>query len=311
MTPVTLLPALALAHAVGLSQGTYTRTHDGLEASLTFTRAEVMTAAGQSEVAPWLAQLIEVNGCTVSEQRVRPAEDDGLTFYARWTCASDASAQVTLRLLGRLSPGHRHFAGEAVLSAADATFDPGRPPARGFLSLVALGVEHILSGWDHLLFLLGMVLMVTRRRDVLAVVTAFTVAHSLTLGASVLGFVSPSPRLVEPIIALSIAWVGMENLFKKQFSTRWRVAFGFGLLHGFGFAGALGDVGASVAELPRVLAGFNLGVELGQLAVLALILPVLAWARRFEFACPRLSPALSMLVVVPGVVCFVARIVDP
>lgn len=311
MTPALLLPALALAHAVGLSQGTYTRTVDGLDASMTFTRAEVTAAAAGAELTGWLGERIEVEGCTVEARRLEVAEADGVTFIARWACPVEATARVTLKVLGQLSPGHRHFVGQAVVSAADATFDPGAPPERSVPSLVALGVEHILGGWDHLLFLLGMVLMVTRRRDVLAVVTAFTVAHSLTLAACVLGFVSPSPRLVEPIIALSIAWVGVENLVKKQFSARWRVAFGFGLLHGFGFAGALGDVGAATADLPRVLLGFNVGVEVGQLAVLAVVLPVLAWARRFEVAWPKVSPALSMGIVVPGLVCFVARLVDP
>ena len=308
---LTLLPAFALAHAVGLSQGTYTRTPEELEASLTFTRAEVTTAAGEADVATWLAGLVQVDGCTPSHRQLGPAEDDGVTLTARWACPAGASATVSLNFLDQLSPGHRHFVGESVFSAKDKTFNPGTPPRRNFVSLLALGVEHILSGWDHLLFLLGMVLVVTKRREVLAVVTAFTVAHSLTLAACVLGFVSPSPRFVEPIIALSIAWVGFENVLKKQLSARWRVAFGFGLLHGFGFAGALGDVGASVAELPRVLVGFNLGVELGQLAVLALVLPLLAWARTSEVAWRRLSHALSVLIIVPGLVCFVLRVVDP
>ena len=181
-------------------------------------------------------------------------------------------------------------------------------PSSSFRGIVALGIEHILTGWDHLLFLFGMVLMATRMRAVLKVVTAFTVAHSLSLALAVVGVLAPSPRWVEPLIALSIAYVGIENLVMKDLEKRWRIAFGFGLLHGFGFAGGLQDIGASKADLPLALLGFNLGVEAGQLAVLVVLLPLLALMRRSERAWWVAKPALSALVVVPGLVWFALRL---
>jgi len=144
---------------------------------------------------------------------------------------------------------------------------------------------------------------------VLKVVTAFTLAHSLTLALGVLSVFAPSPRWVEPLIALSIAYVGIENLVVRDLEKRWRIAFGFGLLHGFGFAGGLQEIGAS-SQLPLTLLGFNLGVEAGQLAVLAALLPLLTLIRRSERRWLVAKPALSALVVVPGLVWFVTRIAE-
>jgi hydrogenase/urease accessory protein HupE len=144
----------------------------------------------------------------------------------------------------------------------------------------ALGVEHILLGFDHLVFLLGVVLIATRTRSVLLAVTAFTLAHSLTLGLSVMGAVSVSPRLVEPLIALSVAYVGLENFWRRDGAQRYRLTFAFGLVHGFGFAGALSEIGVPEGRAAAALALFNLGVEGGQLLVLAVVWPLLVWLRR-------------------------------
>ncbi len=145
-----------------------------------------------------------------------------------------------------------------------------------------LGVEHILEGIDHLLFVLGLLLIVStpsvRVLPLIQTVTAFTVAHSLTLGLATLGFVDFPSRPVEAAIALSIVflamevvrgWQGHESLTHRQ---PWLVAFGFGLLHGLGFAGALADVGLPQAEIPIALLFFNIGVEIGQLLFVAVVL---------------------------------------
>jgi hydrogenase/urease accessory protein HupE len=134
-----------------------------------------------------------------------------------------------------------------------------------------LGVAHILLGFDHLLFVLALLLIVRGWRRLLATVTAFTVAHSITLGAATLGFVSVPGPPVEATIALSIVFLASEliKVSRGQPSLTaqapWLVAFTFGLLHGFGFAGALADVGLPRAEIPLALLTFNLGVELGQI----------------------------------------------
>lgn len=146
----------------------------------------------------------------------------------------------------------------------------------------ALGVEHILLGIDHLLFVLALLLLVPNVRMLVWTVTAFTVAHSVTLAAATLGFVSVPQQPVEAVIALSILFVAMEIVHWRQGRpgiTRrwpWLVAFTFGLLHGFGFAGALSQIGLPEHAIPLALLFFNLGVEAGQLLFIAAVM--LAWA---------------------------------
>jgi hydrogenase/urease accessory protein HupE len=140
------------------------------------------------------------------------------------------------------------------------------------LSYTVLGFTHILpKGLDHILFVLGLFLLSTRNRPLLIQVTAFTVAHTVTLALAVYGVVSLPSSIVEPLIAASIAYVALENILTPQLKP-WRVwvVFGFGLLHGLGFAGALQELGLPRANLLPALASFNVGVELGQLAVIAL-----------------------------------------
>jgi hydrogenase/urease accessory protein HupE len=181
--------------------------------------------------------------------------------------------------------------------------------ARGVVpALFRLGVEHILTGYDHLLFLIAVVLVGGSLRAVLGAVTAFTLAHSVTLAVAALGVWTPRPALVEPAIALSIAYVGIENCLVRDIGHRWRLTFLFGLVHGFGFAGALREIAVSAAELPLALASFNLGVEAGQLAVLAAVLPCTAWlAGRRWFAAGGLRAA-SVGISAIGLYWFVARV---
>ena len=150
----------------------------------------------------------------------------------------------------------------------------------------ALGVEHILLGIDHLLFVLALLIIVPNLRKMVFMITAFTVAHSLTLAAATLGFVHVPQTPVEAVIALSILFVAVEIVHWKQGRegiTRkkpWVVAFLFGLLHGFGFAGALTEIGLPEHAIPLALLFFNLGVEFGQLAFVAVVLLVWSILRR-------------------------------
>jgi hydrogenase/urease accessory protein HupE len=203
----------------------------------------------------------------------------------------------------------RHLDGTRI-SAVLAPGDPplllgGAGPRRGALELfndyVVLGIEHILAGIDHLLFVLGLVLLIRERtrgvgaprlKGLLWTVTAFTLAHSLTLVGSTLGWVAlPSPP-VEAGIALSILLLARELLVLERDTLTWRapwlVAFGFGLLHGFGFAGALADVGLPADRVPLALLAFNLGVEVGQLAVVAVLMLAFVGLRRMA---ERLDPS--------------------
>ncbi len=164
---------------------------------------------------------------------------------------------------------------------------------------LGLGIEHILSGIDHLLFVLALLLLVKGWRRLVATVTAFTVAHSLTLAAATLGFVNVPQRPVEAVIALSIVFVAAElvRLQSRQASLMqrwpWAIAFTFGLLHGFGFAGALNDIGLPQQAIPLALLFFNIGVELGQLLFIAGVVTVGAMARRFMTPLPTWAPQLS------------------
>jgi hypothetical protein len=153
---------------------------------------------------------------------------------------------------------------------------------------VALGFEHILDGFDHLLFVLCLVVPIRRLRPLVAVITSFTLAHSITLIASALGL-APSalwfPPLIETLIAVSIVYMALENIIGARLERRWLIAFGFGLVHGFGFAFALREsLQFAGAHLLTSLLAFNVGVELGQLLVIGIALPVLAGLFRWVVA---------------------------
>ena len=152
------------------------------------------------------------------------------------------------------------------------------------------GIDHIVFGYDHLLFVVALVLLLSGLWTVAKAVTAFTVAHSLTLIGTTLGFLGLPQRPVESVIALSILFLAVEILKKDPDRPRlseripWLVAFGFGLLHGFGFAGALNEIGLPEGDVPTALLTFNLGVEAGQLAIVLATAGVLALLRRFAVA---------------------------
>jgi hypothetical protein len=209
-----------------------------------------------------------------------------------------------------LSPERPEF----VVSAADSH------PLRVLGRYVAEGVWHIWIGIDHIVFLLSLLVLAplqsSRQRvvhwqaatqakpvvlDVLAVVTAFTVAHSITLGLTITGWLTPPADWVEPAIAVSVVLAALNNLLGFSALKRWRLAFVFGLVHGFGFASVLLDLGLPASALLAALGGFNLGVELGQLAIVGVFLP-LAWGlRRTRFYRWVIVAGGSMAIVVLGV----------
>jgi hydrogenase/urease accessory protein HupE len=173
---------------------------------------------------------------------------------------------------------------------------------------VRLGFEHILSGWDHLLFLAALLLRGGTLRSILKIITAFTLAHSVTLAVAVLGVASLSPRIVEPVIAASIVWVAVENVRRDQPPPRrWLAGFAFGLVHGFGFATALQELSLPPWPLASALVQFNLGVEGGQALVVVAVLPFLIWLQRTRWE-PRVVRSASMCLAVVGSVWFVQRL---
>jgi HupE / UreJ protein len=175
-----------------------------------------------------------------------------------------------------------------------ATVDIDRPVATGWLDFVKLGVEHILTGYDHLLFLLALLAIARGFWSVVKIVTAFTLAHSVTLTLAALGFVRVPERIIEPLIAATIIWVALENLFAAAPDRRrWMWSFGFGLVHGLAFASALGEFELKGAALLRGLVGFNAGVEIGQLIFVAIALPLLTLMSQGRGA--QLTPRVASL----------------
>ncbi len=179
---------------------------------------------------------------------------------------------------------------------------------------VPSGIHHILIGPDHLMFLAGLLLLGGTLKHLLLVVTAFTVAHSITLSLAALGLVIPPANAIEPAIALSVVYVGADNLLVRAGGrdTRAWVAFAFGLIHGFGFANVLREMDLPGRALGWTLFSFNIGVEIGQLAVVIVAASLFAWIRsRSEAAGRRLAVAGSVVVMLAGAFWFVQRVFFP
>ncbi|MEY4698458.1 MAG: hypothetical protein RIT14_2886 [Pseudomonadota bacterium] len=183
-------------------------------------------------------------------------------------------------------------------------------PMQAFLSYVPVGFDHIVpQGLDHILFVLGLFFLSTRLSPLLWQVSAFTLAHTVTLGLGALGYVNVPASIVEPIIAASITFVAVENILTKGLS-RWRplVVFGFGLLHGLGFAAVLGEFGLPDEGFFPALIGFNLGVELGQLFVIAAAFAAVGWFWRKSWYRAMISVPASAAIAAAGAFWFVQRV---
>jgi hypothetical protein len=189
----------------------------------------------------------------------------------------------------------------------EATVDLGAGRT-GWLDFIVMGAEHILSGPDHLLFLLALLAPAKGFWPIVRIVTGFTIAHSITLSLAALGVVDVPGRIVEPLIAATIIWVALENLLAPAPSRwRWLIAAVFGLVHGLGFASGLTELGLPREAMVRALVGFNVGVELGQLAFVVVVMPPLvSLARPGRLA--RLPQILSVLVAIMGAVWLVERV---
>jgi len=328
---ILVLALPASAHTIGLSQGTWRLDGPTLTVDLVLARPEAYRLVERlGKGAEGLDGNAGIDAAITSRIDVRRAgepcpgtaidggqtESDGFWVRLRYACPdTPGTVRVDMGLLDSLGAGHRHLARvivgasqrDEVLVAGHTAFDvkPGAPKTWGFLRM---GIEHILTGFDHLVFLLGLILLGGRVRTLVGTVTAFTVAHSVTLAVAALGVFSPGSRLVEPAIAITIAYVGIENLFLKEPVGRWRIAFVLGLVHGFGFAGALADLGLQRGQLLPALVLFNVGVEVGQVAVLAVSLPIVLAARRLPFVTSRVVPAVSVGIALTGAVLFVLRV---
>lgn len=257
---------------------------------------------------------------------------DGLLLTGAWTCPRPpGTLTVRAGLVDLFPAGHTHLAHltfegprgarqtERVAQAGQASFTV-EPFAEGhaFARFFELGLEHIFTGADHLAFLLALLLLGGSLGSLVKIVTSFTVAHSLTLALAALDLFVPPPRLIEPLIALSIVAVAVENLtvlraheagaVASALRHRWLLTLGFGLVHGFGFASALRDLSLDRSELVTALVAFNVGVETGQIALVAGALPLLALLRRWRPFAARGAQAISVAVGLAGAVWVVERL---
>ncbi|MEO5923027.1 MAG: HupE/UreJ family protein [Bryobacteraceae bacterium] len=283
---------------------------------------EKLAAAQGSPVTP--AQFEEL-----FRQRVKVAFD-GATVHPAISYSvvpaidAQSAPAATIRLTGSIPAGARHFTWnfgwtfatysleirnqssqtatqwlEGGDTSAPVVWAKLAPQSGSALRYLKLGFTHIMpNGIDHMLFVLGIYFLSRRARSVLLQVSAFTLAHSITLGLSLYGLVSISPSIVEPLIALSIAYVAIENIFLSELKP-WRVAlvFAFGLLHGLGFAGALRELNLPRSEFATALIAFNVGVEAGQLAVIAVAFLLVGWyASKRDWYRSRIAIPASIMI---------------
>lgn len=270
----------------------------------------------------------------VQAREVKLAADDGQAIHMLVTFPREKSSHLSVRsaLISKLSRGHREYAvlrDEQGMLLAEGMLDvkndrlecdlhstnvvgvtnASRP--QSFSGFLKLGVEHILTGYDHLCFLLGLLIVGGSFKQILKIITAFTLAHSITLALTVMEVIQIPSRIVEPLIAVSIVYVGLENIFlKNNFRRRWLLSFGLGLVHGCGFAAALRElnVGADGGGIMIPLLSFNLGVELGQLAIAAIVVPIIWKLKNQPKFSLRFAPACSVLVAMAGAYWLVQRV---
>ncbi|RCW51698.1 HupE/UreJ family protein [Paenibacillus prosopidis] len=174
-------------------------------------------------------------------------------------------------------------------------------------TFLLLGIKHILIGYDHILFLVALIVIGLSTREAIKIITSFTVAHSITLLLAAMQIVTLNSKFVESVIALSICYVALENLLAKQINYRWLATFIFGLIHGFGFASVLQEFIAGKTNLVLSVVSFNVGVELGQLMVLLIILPVLQLMRK-KLDLRRITIIASAVIFVLGLIWLVERV---
>ncbi|MCA9568905.1 MAG: HupE/UreJ family protein, partial [Myxococcales bacterium] len=255
--------------------------------------------------------------CTLSAPTSAPSGEDGTEAAAAFSCPTDGALELEATWLAELPPGHRTLVERdgrpvAWLDAQHAHIaleGGGRSAAQVALDYLGLGIEHILTGYDHLLFLAGLLIGTRTLREALAVVTGFTLAHSVTLSLAALGVVSAPAWLVEPVIALTVVLVGLENLRERPAFRRVALTCTLGLVHGLGFAGLLGELGLPKDQLLTALVSFNGGVEVGQFCVVLLVLPLLLRLRQMEGWRAQGVRWASLVVSAVGLFWFVERVV--
>jgi hydrogenase/urease accessory protein HupE len=250
--------------------------------------------------------------CEAGPVAVAP-DQDGVVARLSWSCGKvdgdlvyrstvlvdiDRAAKQVV-LIGRPTPA------QALLDAGETEIRLTAPPP-ALLAVIgryaAAGIKHIFLGYDHIAFLIAVMLWARRLWPVIKIVTAFTVAHSITLSLAALEIVVIPSSIIEPAIAASIVYVAAENFFSRDVDKRWRDTFAFGLIHGFGFASALQEFGLPAGTVVPALAAFNLGVELGQVAIVLVVIPTLIGVDRLLAASRGAGRAAPLVYTLSGII---------
>jgi hypothetical protein len=329
-----LCPAFALAHTGGII-GFATVLADGAQVRYELVLAtpavpsplatSLRLAQPQPDYAGLQARVGERVRIAAPDGACRPApaplpvrKGDNLLVTLRFLCPTVPSQLALRDDLPDLFGADYHTLANIAWQGGNAQFmfQPDRreasialtrKTAQGAASFFTLGMQHILIGFDHLLFLLALILRGGDLWSLLRIITAFTIAHSITLGLAALNIIVLPARIVEGAIALSIAYVAAENLLaKRPASHRWAVSFAFGLVHGIGFSSVLRELGLPQEGLLWTLVSFNLGVEAGQALAVVAALPLLLYLKRSKLEMPTVM-AISAVVLVAGLVLFAER----
>lgn len=321
-----LLAGTAEAHDPGLSAAELRIGKERLTAEVTFARSDVQAVLTASGIASDALE-VEVDGRHVqpNQAAVQIDESNAVHFQIEFPATEGSRLGVWSRIIGSLPRGHRQYItikdeqgnllAEQMLDAASDRVEISLAETasatgdRSFSQFIVLGFEHILTGYDHLVFLLGLMIAGASFRAVAKIITSFTLAHSITLALATLDVVRLSPSVVEPLIAASIVYVGIENILRRDLNWRWLLTFGFGLVHGFGFASVLREmgIGAGGASSAIPLVSFNLGVELGQIAIASLALPLIWKLKERPAFVVRYAPACSLLISLAGAFWLIER----
>jgi len=333
-------PACLHAHDPGLSALTLRLERSTLAVTVTLARADAealvaldtnrdgrLTPEEFNPARPEL-ELAAVDALKISldETNVEPTGisvqlgvGDEVNLQLAFPRRAGTQLRVQSALLAGLPRGHRQYAvlldgqgsvmAERILDANHAVLeaslkdDPNAAaPPSSFGQFLLLGIEHIVTGYDHLIFLLGLLIVGGSFRSSVKIITAFTVAHSVTLALATLDVIRLPASVVEPLIAVSIMYVGVENIVRRDLRWRWALAFAFGLIHGCGFASVLRElgIGATGKGVASPLLSFNLGVELGQISIAALVLPLIWKLKQRASFERRYVPAGSAFVSLAG-----------
>ncbi|WP_090726549.1 HupE/UreJ family protein [Paenibacillus sp. PDC88] len=298
------------------------------EGEVAWTQDELRSLIEESLIVEGEGQAAEL--ATIDDIRIVERNDTGYLHmvlgYDFAEAADDYS--INYNFFFDMDANHQNFAAIRMGEASkDIVFTNGQQVAAGDITAegsssttvelpgwavtawnyLVIGVQHIWFGIDHLLFILALVLAKLRPWDYVKVLTAFTIGHSLTIALAALDIVRLPSSFVEPFIALSIAYVAVENIFRKQVNRRWLIALLFGLIHGFGFAQVLQE--SPVDSIVLALISFNVGVEIGQLSVLAVVIPLLLWLRRFQKVYTYSNALISGVIMLFGLFWFVIRVI--